>query len=297
MMARFGDVVTAMVTPFDDALAVDIDAAVLLARWLADNGSKALVVGGTTGEGPTLQDDEKLDLWRAIAEAVTIPVLAGSGSNDTAHSIELTRSAAGCGVAGTLIVTPYYNRPHQRGLEAHFRAVAEASDLPMMIYDIPVRTGRKISTETLLRLAREVPNVVAVKDAAGNPAESARLVSLAPSSFELYSGDDGFTLPLLSIGAVGVVGVATHWAGEMFGEMISAYFKGDVEQAKSINARLLPSYDFESGDDTPNPLPAKAMMRVLGHQVGQCRAPLGAPPAGLEESAAKVLEELQLTRG
>lgn len=296
-MARFGEVVTAMVTPMDEDMGVDIDAAVILARWLVDHGSNGLVVGGTTGEGPTLQDDEKLELWRAISEAVTVPVLAGSGSNDTAHSVELTRAAAGCGVAGTLVVTPYYNRPHQKGIEAHFRAVAQASALPMMIYDIPIRTGRKVATETIARLAREVPNIVAVKDAAGSPAESARLVSIAPSGFELYSGDDSYTLPLLSIGAVGVVGVATHWAGEVFAEMIASYEKGDVERARILNALLYESYEFESGDDAPNPLPAKAMMRLLGHPVGHCRAPLEDPPDGLEEKAAAVLEGLRLDRG
>ncbi len=296
-MARFGEVVTAMVTPFDDDLVVDIDAAVRLARWLGEHGSNGLVVAGTTGEGPTLTDDEKLDLWRAISEAVTIPVLAGSGSNDTLHSIELTTAAADCGVAGTLVVTPYYNRPHQAGIEAHFRAVAAASDLPMMIYDIPVRTGRKVATDTLVRLAREVPNIVALKDAAGDPPESARLLSLAPAGFELYSGDDAFTLPLLSIGAVGVVGVATHWAGEVFAEMIAAFSKGDVDQARALNVQLSASYDFESGDETPNPLPAKAMMRVLGHAVGQCRAPLGAAPPGLEQRGAEVLDGLRLARG
>lgn len=296
-MARFGEVVTAMVTPFDDDLMVNIDEAVRLARSLADRGSNGLVVAGTTGEGPTLTDAEKLELWRAVAEAVTIPVLAGSGSNDTAHSIELTRAAGTCGVAGTLVVTPYYNRPHQAGIEDHFRAVAAACELPMMIYDIPVRAGRKIAGQTLLRLAREVPNIVAVKDAAGNPAESARFLGQAPAGFELYSGDDAFTLPLLSIGAVGVVGVATHWAGEVFAEMITAFHKGDVERARALNVALSASYDFESGDDTPNPLPVKAMMRVLGHQVGRCRAPLGVEPPGLEERGAEVLEGLRSVRG
>ncbi len=296
-MARFGDVVTAMVTPFDDDLAVDIDKAVEMARWLGNNGSNGLVVSGTTGEGPTLTDGEKIDLWRAVAEAVTIPVLAGSGSNDTLHSVEMTKAAGACGVAGALVVTPYYNRPHQAGIEGHFRAVAESCDLPIMIYDIPVRTGRKVSSDVLVRLAREVPNIVAVKDAVGDPPNSARLLSHMPAGFELYSGDDAFTLPLLSIGAVGVVGVATHWAGPVFSEMITAFHKGDVDQARALNALLLDSYDFESGDDTPNPLPVKAMMRAMGHQVGQCRAPLGSPPSGLEQRGVEILEGLRSARG
>jgi 4-hydroxy-tetrahydrodipicolinate synthase len=289
---RFGAVVTAMVTPFGADGSLDLDAAVHVARWLADHGSEGLVLAGTTGEGPVLTDDEKVDLWRAVAEAVTVPVIAGSGSNDTAHSVELTRLAADCGVAAALVVTPYYNRPSQTGLDAHFRAVAAASDLPVLIYDIPVRTGRRVATDVLVRLAHEVPTVVGVKDAAGDPAGSARLVAEAPAGFELYSGDDSLTLPLLAIGAVGVVGVATHWAGPAFAEMIARHAKGDVSGARDVNATLLASYAFESGEATPNPLPAKAMMRVLGLPVGQCRLPMGPAPAGLEDRARTVLAGL-----
>lgn len=291
-MTRFGAVVTAMVTPFDSEGALDLDAAVALARWLTAHGSDGLVVTGTTGEGPVLTDDERADLWRAVAEAVTVPVVAGSGSNDTAHSIELTRRAADCGVAGALVVTPYYNRPSQSGIEAHFRAVAGASELPVMLYDIPVRTGRKVSHEVLLRLAREVTQIVAVKDAAGDPAGTARLIAEAPGGFEVYSGDDGLTLPLLAVGAVGVVGVATHWAGAHFGEMITSFTKGDVERARRVNEQLLESCAFETGDAAPNPIPAKAMMRVVGLPVGQCRLPLGPAPEGLEDRAREVLDRL-----
>jgi 4-hydroxy-tetrahydrodipicolinate synthase len=292
-MSHFGSVVTAMVTPFAGDGALDVDTAVTLARWLVEHGNDGLVLAGTTGEGPVLTDDEKLDLWRSVAEAVTVPVVAGTGSNDTAHSIELTRRASDTGVAGALIVTPYYNRPSQAGLEAHFRAVAGASSLPVLIYDIPFRTGRKVSHEVLVRVAREVPNIVGVKDAAGDVAASARLVAEAPSGFELYSGSDDQTLPLLSIGAVGTVGVATHWAGELTGEMIAVFGKGDVERARQINARLLESYAFESSDAAPNPIPAKAMMRVLGLSVGQCRLPLGPAPDGLEDRAREVFASLR----
>ena len=294
-MTRFGAVVTAMVTPFGSDGSLDLDAAVSLARWLADHGSDGLVVAGTTGEGPVLSDDEKLQLWRAVAGAVTIPVVAGTGSNDTAHSVELTRRAAACGVAGALVVTPYYNRPSQAGLEGHFRAVAAASDLPIVIYDIPVRTGRKVSHDVLVRLARDVPTVLGVKDATGDPAGSARLIAETPDGFELYSGDDGLTLPLLSVGAVGVIGVATHWAGPHFAEMVAAHAKGDVVHAREINARLFPSYAFETSDAAPNPVPAKAMMRVLGHPVGQCRPPHGPAPDGLEDHARQVLAGLLIT--
>lgn len=289
---RFGAVVTAMVTPFAHDDGVDLDAARLLARWLAANGSEALVVTGTTGEAPVLSDTEKVELWRTTAEAVTIPVIAGSGSNDTHHSVALTRAAEEAGVAGILAVTPYYNRPSQAGIEAHFRAVAAATSLPMLMYDIPGRTGRKVAHETILRLARGVANVVGVKDAAGDPAGSARLLAEAPDDFELYSGDDALTLPLCAIGASGVIGVATHWAGRLYGEMLSAFAKGDVGEARRINASLLESFSYETSDDAPNPLPAKAMMRVLGMPVGQCRPPMGTAPDGLEDQARRVLANL-----
>lgn len=291
-MARFGAVITAMVTPFDGEEALDLDAAAQLARWLADHGSDGLVVAGTTGEGSTLTDDEKLDLWRAVAEAVTIPVIANTGSNDTAHSVHLTRQAAGLGVAGVLAVTPYYNRPSQTGLEAHFRAVAEATELPVMLYDIPVRSGRKISHEVMVRLAQEVPNMAGVKDAAADVAATARLIAAVPDSFEVYSGNDDHTLALLALGAVGVVGVATHWVGLEMAEMIAAAAKGDLAHAREINGRLLESFLFETGDAAPNPIPAKAMMRTLGVPVGECRLPMGPAPAGLEERAREVYAHL-----
>ena len=289
---RFGAVLTAMVTPFDADGRLDLDAVAVLARWLVDNGSDGLVVAGTTGESPVLTDGEKRDLWRAAVEAVPVPVLAGAGTNDTAHSAGLARAAEEAGAAGVLAVTPYYNRPSQAGIEAHFRAVAGATSLPVMLYDIPVRSGRRIGHDTMLRLAREVPNIVAVKDAAGDAAGSARLVAEAPSSFEVYSGDDGMTLPLLAVGAVGLVGVATHWAGRLHGQMIAAFAKGDVDEARRLNASLLDSFAFETGDAAPNPVPAKAMMRVLGLPVGQCRLPMGPAPDGLEDRARRVLANL-----
>jgi 4-hydroxy-tetrahydrodipicolinate synthase len=289
MAGRFGTVLTAMVTPFDDDLALDLDAAAALARWLTEHGSDGLVVSGTTGESPTLDDAEKLDLFRAVAEAVTVPVIAGTGSNDTRHSVELTERAAGTGVDAVLAVTPYYNRPSQTGIEGHVRAIAAASDLPVVLYDVPFRTGRRIERETVLRLASEVPSVVALKDAGGDPAATARLVAEAPGGFEVYSGDDKLTLPLLAVGAVGVVGVGTHWCGELVGEMIAAFSKGDVDTARAVNARLLESWDFQSTDETPSPLPTKAAMRFLGHRVGDARPPMGPSPAELDDRAAAVV--------
>ena len=291
-MARFGAVVTAMVTPFDDLGGLDLDAAAALARWLADHGSDGLVVAGTTGEGSTLTDAEKLDLWRAVAAAVAIPVVANTGSNDTAHSVHLTRQAADCGAAGVLAVTPYYNRPSQAGLEGHFRAIAEATELPVMLYDIPSRSGRKISHDVMVRLARDVPNIAGVKDAAGDVAATARLVAAVPARFEVYSGNDDHTLALLALGAVGVVGVATHWVGLEMAELVVAAGKGDLAHAREINGRLLESFLFETGDATPNPIPAKAMMRTLGLAVGECRLPMGLAPAGLEDRAREVYANL-----
>jgi 4-hydroxy-tetrahydrodipicolinate synthase len=292
-VGRFGAVACAMVTPFTPDGALDVDGAVRLARWLTDHGVDGLVIAGTTGESPVLSDDEKLELWRAVREAVTVPVLAGSTTNDTAHSIELTRAATAAGVAGILAVGPYYSRPPQRGLEAHFRAIAEATDLPVVLYDIPVRTGRKIEHDTLVRLVRDVGNIVAVKDAAANPAGAAKLIAEAPSGFELYSGDDALTLPLLAVGAVGVISVAAHWAGELIREMVLAYVKGDVDHARDVNAGLIPSWEFQSGDLTPNPIPTKAMLRVLGLPAGECRLPLGPAPEGLEDRARAVLGSTQ----
>ncbi len=292
--ARFGSVVTAMVTPFDDDGRLDLDAAGELARWLVNHGSEGLVVGGTTGEGSVLSDAERRELWRAVAEAVSVPVLAGAGTSDTAHSIALAKAAAQCEVDGLLVVTPYYSRPSQAGLFAHFQAVAEATDLPVMLYDIPSRTGRRVATETVLRLAAEVPQVVALKDAAGDVAATARLAAQTPRSFEIYSGDDALTLPLLSVGAVGVVSVASHWVGKELAAMVASFLGGDVEGARQTNASLLADFAFESSEAAPNPLPAKAVLRALGLAVGQCRPPMGPAPAELDRQAGEVARRLNL---
>jgi len=295
-MARFGSVATAMITPFDAEGALDLEAARSVAKYLEANGNDALVVAGTTGESPTLTDEEKLTLWGAVVEAVAIPVIAGTGTNDTAHSVHLTKEASRLGIAGILALCPYYNRPSQAGIEAHLRAVAAATELPVMVYDIPIRTGRKIASSVLVKLAREVPNVVALKDAAGNPSETAKVIADAPDSFEVYSGDDGFTLPLLAVGAVGLVGVATHWCGPDVQELFALWGKGDTDGARRVNARLLESFAFETGDDAPNPLPAKAMLRVLGLPAGECRLPMGPAPAWLEPRAREVLANLDAAR-
>ncbi|MBV9662006.1 MAG: 4-hydroxy-tetrahydrodipicolinate synthase [Acidimicrobiales bacterium] len=287
-MGRFGAVGCAMVTPFDEAGRLDPAAAADLARWLCAHGNDFLVVTGTTGESPTLSDSEKRDLWRAVVEAVTVPVVAGTGTADTGHSAELTRSAREAGAAGILAVTPYYNRPSQLGITAHLRAIADAAGgLPVLLYDIPVRTGRKVAPDVIVKLALDEV-IVGVKDATGDVAGSAALMADAPDGFELYSGNDGDTLPLLSVGAVGTISVEAHWAGEEVAEMVAAFQKGDIDHARQVNARLVPSHRFQSGDLAPNPVPAKAMMRALGHEVGECRLPMGPTPEGLEEQARQV---------
>jgi 4-hydroxy-tetrahydrodipicolinate synthase len=289
--ARFGHVVTAMVTPFDADGVLDLDAAATLARHLVATGSDGLVVAGSTGEGSVLTDTERIDLFRAVAEAVTVPVVAASGTNDTAHSIQMTQGAAAAGAAGVLVVTPYYNRPSAAGLSAHFRAVAAATALPVVLYDIPVRSGRRIGPDLTLQLAHEVPNIVAVKDATGDVASAARVVAEAPAGFELYSGDDALTLPFASIGGVGVISVASHWAAPLFGEVLSAHRSGDVDLAAAANRDLLESYRFESSDEYPNPVPAKAACRALGIAVGQCRLPNAPAPQSLDDQARSVVAE------
>ena len=291
-MARFGSLITAMVTPFDGEGRIDLEGAAALAAWLVEQGNDGLVLTGSTGEGSVLGDDEQVEVWRAVRAAVDVPLVAATGTNDTAHAVELTGRAAGAGMDGVLVVTPYYNRPPQAGLEAHFRALAAATELPVVLYDIPIRSSRKISHDVLMRLAHEVGNVVGLKDAAANPAETARVVAEAPEGFEVWAGDDTMTLPMMVVGAVGIISVAAHWAAPEMSEMVSALQRGDVVKARELNALLIESYDFETSDLTPNPIPAKAMMRVLGQPAGQCRLPLGHAPEGLEARARAVHDRL-----
>ncbi|WP_114155338.1 4-hydroxy-tetrahydrodipicolinate synthase [Chromobacterium haemolyticum] len=296
MTEHWGKVLTAMVTPFDEAGRLNLDAARQLARHLAANGSDGLVVAATTGEAPTLSDQERRDLVRAVSEAVTIPVLAGTGSSHTEHAIALTREAFDLGAAGVFVVGPYYNRPPQAGIEAHFRAVAAATRLPLMVYDVPGRTGRRIAADVLLRLFREVDNIVAFKDATGDPAAAAALIAATGEHFTLYSGDDALTLPLLAVGAVGVVGTSTHWTGPEFARMIAAFEQGDTALARRVNAGLQESFAFSNTDASVFSMSVKAMLRVQGLPVGQCRLPLPPTGAAEEEQARLVWERLQLRR-
>lgn len=282
--ARFGKVLSAMVTPFRDDGSLDLDGAAELARWLVAQGHDGLVVAGTTGEAPTLSDDEAVDLWRAVRAAVDVPLLAGTGSNDTRHTIVMSQLAAETGVDALLVVSPYYNRPPQAGLDAHYRAVAAAVDLPIMVYDVPARTGRALTVDTIVRLANEVPSIVALKDARGNVQEAAEIIAGAPDDFDVYSGDTGLTLPLLSVGAVGIVGVSTHWSAGLNAEMIAAYEKGDVVAAREINAKLLPSFAVETGPTWVQTSAVKAALEILGQPGGTMRLPL--PPLDDDVRAA-----------
>ncbi len=291
-MARFGRVITAMVTPFDSDGSLDLDGAAKLAQWLVDNGNEGLVVAGTTGESPTLTHAEQIELIRVVADSVSVPVLAGAGSNDTRAAVELTELATNAGAAAILSVTPYYNRPSQAGLVRHYAEVAKATHLPIMLYDIPARTGRRIEVSTVLELANAHPTICALKDASGNVADAAALIAQAPPGFEVYSGEDALNLALLALGAVGVVSVASHWCGLECRDLVDAFQRGDVVAAREINQRLIPSWAYESGDRNPNPIPTKAMLKVLGLPGGDCRSPMGPEPDDLQDRARAVLAGL-----
>jgi 4-hydroxy-tetrahydrodipicolinate synthase len=292
--ARFGKVLTAMATPFHDDGSLDLEGAAALARWLVAQGNDGLVIAGTTGEAPTLSGDETVELWRAVRAAVEVPLLAGSGSNDTRHTIEMSERAAETGVDGLLVVSPYYNRPTQGGIEAHFRAVAAATDLPIVMYDVPARTGRVIEVDTILRLANEVPTIAGLKDARGNPGQAAAVVAGAPPDFDVYSGDDALTLPLLAVGAVGVIGVCTHWCAGLHAEMIAAHAKGDIEGAREINARLVPSFEVEVGPTWVQTTAAKAALQILGQPAGPVRLPLAPLDDAVRAAVGEVLAGLGL---
>lgn len=278
----FGRLLTAMVTPFTDDGEVDYDGAAALASHLVDElAHDGLVISGTTGEAPTTSDAEKAELLRVVVDAVgdRSHVLAGVGTFDTAHTLSLAADAEKAGAAGLLVVTPYYSRPPQAGLLGHFRAVADASGLPIMLYDIPHRSGVPILTDTLLRLA-EHPRIVAVKDAKGDLPASAQV--MAATDLAYYSGDDALTLPLLSIGAVGVVGTSTHFAGVGVRRLIDAHLAGDPQTALAWHRRLLPV--FTGVFATQGCILVKDGLRQLGRGNGRLRSPM--PPATAAESAA-----------
>ncbi|HWE80225.1 MAG TPA: 4-hydroxy-tetrahydrodipicolinate synthase [Gaiellaceae bacterium] len=272
-----GGVLTAIVTPFDDDGRIDFDAFQALARHLVDNGSEGLVVAGTTGESPTLEDGERLDLIRAAIEAVgdRAAIVAGTGTYSTAHSIELTERAHELGADAFLVVTPYYNKPPQRGIVAHFEAVAASTDRPIVVYNIPSRVVVNIEPETISQLA-EIENITAVKQATPELDQARHVVS---TGLALYAGDDNILMPFLEIGAAGGICVHTHVVGPQVAAQVQAAHDGDLARARELDAELKPVYDLLA--IATNPIPVKAALNLLGHEAGGHRLPL-VPPTGDE---------------
>jgi 4-hydroxy-tetrahydrodipicolinate synthase len=291
---RFGRLITAMVTPFDSDLQLDLDRAAKLADRLLDQGSQALVVCGTTGESPTVFYDQKLELFRAVIDSVggRAPVIANAGDNSTADSVEFARKVQSLGVDAIMAVVPYYNKPPQEGLYRHFRAVAEAVDVPVVLYNIPGRCVINMTAETTLRLARDVPNIVAVKEASGKLGQIAEIVAGAPDGFEVLSGDDEMTLPMMGVGCTGVISVASHVAGPRVREMVDAAEAGDHTKALSLHLQLLPL--FKALFITSNPIMVKDALAQCGFPVGECRLPLVPPTAEQSAELHRVLAHLDL---
>jgi 4-hydroxy-tetrahydrodipicolinate synthase len=269
--APFGRLITAMVTPFAKDGSIDWDGVATLAKHLADHGHDAIAVNGTTGEAPTTKSSEKLEIIKVVKSAVgsRVKVLSGAGDNETSYTVEQAKRSADAGADGLLIVAPYYNKPPQAGIEAHFRAVAAATDLPIMMYDIPGRTGVEIESDTIVRLF-ELPNIVALKDAKGNLAATSDVI--ARSGIPVYSGDDILNLPFLSIGAVGFVSVCGHTVGNELKEMLDAWFAGDTARALEIHQKLIPV--FKGTFKTQGAILTKAAMTLMGLPGGTTRLPL-----------------------
>lgn len=291
---NFGQVVTAMVTPFDRQGEIDYTATKNLIEHLIANGTDSIVVAGTTGESPTLSKEEKIELFKFVVREVNgrIPVIAGTGSNNTRESIALTKEAENCGVDAIMLVAPYYNKPSQEGLYQHFKVIAEATSLPIMVYNIPGRTSVNIEVNTIVRLS-EIDNIVCVKEASGDLDAMAEIINRTDDDFVLYSGDDSLTLPVLAIGGVGIVSVSAHIVGNEMQEMIHAFKSGNVVEAGAIHRELLPT--FKALFSAPSPTPLKAALNMKGIQVGEVRLPL------LPLTDEQVLElkrqlQLQITR-
>lgn len=291
---NFGRVLTAMVTPFDEDLRVDYDQAAALAERLLANGSDGIVVSGTTGESATLTVDERAKLWKLIKEVVGKRgvVVAGAGNNCTQESIELTAIATESGVDAIMLVVPYYNNPPQEGLYRHFKAIACSTSLPVMLYNIPSRSVRSIDARTILRLAHDVPNIVAVKEGGRDIEQVIEVCRDRPEGFLVYSGDDASTLAWLAMGASGVVSVASHVVGKEIQQMIGSFFAGNHERAADIHASLLPV--FKAMFCTTNPIPVKAALNLQGFDVGGLRLPLIEATEQQRETVRRSLDALGL---
>lgn len=292
-MTDFGRVLTAMVSPFDKNRELNLPMAKKLARHLVDTGSDGLVVCGTTGEAPTLSKAEKLELFRTVVDEVggRATVVAGTGSYSTAEAVALTQAAEKLGMDGVMLVCPYYNKPSQEGLYQHFKAVAESTNLPVMVYNIPGRTAVNLLPETCARLAA-VKNVVAVKEAGGSTDQATELRRVLPDYFHLYSGDDSMTLPLLAVGGKGVVSVAAHLVGKKIQEMINAFTSGNITLAAKLHAGLFPL--IKGLFMTTNPVPVKAALAMVGLNAGPPRLPLVEATEQEKEKLRGLLREAQL---
>lgn len=294
-MKQLGRVLTAMVTPFDREGKVDLPMAKRLASHLVENGSDGIVVVGTTGESPTLGHDEKLAMFRAVVEAVGDrgSVVAGTGSNDTAATVALTQEATEIGVDGLLLISPYYNKPNQEGLYRHFRAAAEATHLPVVLYNHPPRTGVAIAPDTVRRLA-EIPNIVALKDSSGSLDVASDFKKVTPESFMLYSGNDSLTLPFMSVGGYGVISVASHLAGRELHKLVDACIEGDWTEARRLHYRL---WDLFNGlFIAPSPAPTKAALAMVGLEVGGVRLPIVDATEAERNQIRAILTELSLVK-
>mgnify|MGYP000983001435 CR=1 FL=1 len=270
-MIAWGRLITAMVTPFDEDLNIDYEAAVDLAIRLVEEGNTALVITGTTGEAPTLTSEEKIMLYKIIKSNVDVPIIAGVGTNSTKATIENAKAAVETGVDGLLVVVPYYNKPDQDSLYCHFKEVAESVNVPIMMYNVPGRTGCNMIPETVEKLSK-IKNIVALKEAGGNIVQFAEIIRRVPKDFLIYSGDDSMVLPAMAVGAYGVVSVAAHVVGPEMKEMIDAFVSGDMEKAKNIHLRLLNV--FKNLFIIANPIPVKAALNMTGTNVGGLRLPL-----------------------
>lgn len=286
-MVLFGRVSTAMVTPFDHKGHIDFPKTTQLINHLIENGTDSLVIAGTTGESPTLTKEEKLALFKHAVKVADkrVPVIAGTGSNNTYESIELTKKAEQIGVDAIMIVAPYYNKPNQEGLYQHFKAIAENTSLPVMVYNIPGRSSVNILPETIIRLS-EIPNIAAVKEASGDLNAMAKIIANTDDDFMLYSGDDGLTLPCMAIGGTGIVSVASHVIGNEMQEMITAYLNGENEKAAKIHQKILPI--MEGLFAAPSPVPVKTALQLKGLDVGSVRLPM-VPLTEQERSAVAAL--------
>lgn len=293
-MTDFGKLMTAMVTPFKADLSVDYEMAARLANYLADNGSDAVIVHGTTGESPTLTHEEEYELYRVVKKAVgsRIKVIAGTGSNSTATTVKSTKEAEKIGCDGVLVVVPYYNKPSQEGMYQHFKAVAESTRLPIIIYNIPGRCVVNMLPETVARVAKDFPNVIGLKDASGSVEQTKKTAELAPPGFTIWSGDDSMALPMMKVGAVGVISVASHIAGKEIAAMVAAYHAGEIKKAEALHNRLLPLFNVLF--ITANPTPVKAALAMTGLPVGIPRLPLIEATDDEKARIRKVLKDLNL---